>query len=178
LASRRWGRSRLQDRFNLPTSPWAGQEVHEASFYTDSWEFRGRDLNPDSTVQSRMSCLLDDPGVIRHSPWLACCHHEPFMTRVPSLQKNNPPQRVSCIIADLGAHRMLVVYNGVAKFRQAGKSVVFAIYPCSARGHLHVSTCFRNEQLLEASITGRRGPRRSLRAELLALMAGSPAVSP
>jgi hypothetical protein len=27
-------------------------------------EFRGRDSNPDSTVQSRMSCLLDDPGVI------------------------------------------------------------------------------------------------------------------
>jgi hypothetical protein len=26
--------------------------------------FRGRDLNPDSTVQSRMSCLLDDPGDI------------------------------------------------------------------------------------------------------------------
>jgi hypothetical protein len=26
--------------------------------------FRGRDSNPDSTVQSRMSCLLDDPGVI------------------------------------------------------------------------------------------------------------------
>jgi hypothetical protein len=25
--------------------------------------FRGRDSNPDSTVQSRMSCLLDDPGV-------------------------------------------------------------------------------------------------------------------
>jgi hypothetical protein len=27
-------------------------------------KFRGRDSNPDSTVQSRMSCLLDDPGVI------------------------------------------------------------------------------------------------------------------
>ena len=27
-------------------------------------QFRGRDSNPDSTVQSRMSCLLDDPGVI------------------------------------------------------------------------------------------------------------------
>ena len=26
--------------------------------------FRGRDSNPASTVQSRMSCLLDDPGVI------------------------------------------------------------------------------------------------------------------
>ena len=25
-------------------------------------KFRGRDSNPDSTVQSRMSCLLDDPG--------------------------------------------------------------------------------------------------------------------
>ena len=25
--------------------------------------FRGRDSNPDSTVQSRMSCRLDDPGV-------------------------------------------------------------------------------------------------------------------
>ncbi len=25
-------------------------------------QFRGRDSNPDSTVQSRMSCLLDDPG--------------------------------------------------------------------------------------------------------------------
>lgn len=26
-------------------------------------KFRGRDSNPDSTVQSRMSCLLDDPGM-------------------------------------------------------------------------------------------------------------------
>ena len=54
-----------------PLVPWAGQEVHEASFDADSWGFRGRDSNPDSTVQSRMSCLLDDPGVIRHSPLLA-----------------------------------------------------------------------------------------------------------
>jgi hypothetical protein len=29
---------------------------------------------------------------------------------------------------------MLVVYNGVAKFRQAGKSAVFAMYPCSDGG--------------------------------------------
>ena len=103
--------------------------MHEASFYADRYGFRGRDSNPDSTVQSRMSCLLDDPGVIRHSPLLACCHQEPFMTRVPTLQKNNPPRRVSCIMAGLGANPMLVVYNGVAKFRQAGKSAILAMYP-------------------------------------------------
>ena len=43
---------------------WVGWQVHEAGFYANSWGFRGRDSNPDSTVQSRMSCLLDDPGVI------------------------------------------------------------------------------------------------------------------
>jgi hypothetical protein len=33
-------------------------------------KFRGRDSNPDSTVQSRMSCLLDDPGVIVVVGWV------------------------------------------------------------------------------------------------------------
>ena len=32
-------------------------------------KLRGRDSNPDSTVQSRMSCLLDDPGVVVMVGW-------------------------------------------------------------------------------------------------------------
>ena len=35
----------------------------EEGIIPESGGFRGRDLNPDSTVQSRMSCRLDDPGV-------------------------------------------------------------------------------------------------------------------
>jgi hypothetical protein len=50
-------------------------------------KFRGRDSNPDSTVQSRMSCLLDDPGVVVVVGWPALPN--------PSLVGNNSERTIN-----------------------------------------------------------------------------------
>src|SRR5919205_4606773 len=75
--------------FTYPAPLWVDQDVHKAAFYANRWGFRGRDSNPDSTVQSRMSCLLDDPGAIQHSRELPCRFQEPPMTSIASLPNNN-----------------------------------------------------------------------------------------